>query len=384
MRLAIIRQRYNPYGGAERFIERALKALRDRGAAVTIVAREWPGQSAAPAQAIVCDPFFIGRLWRDAGFARAVCRRLRTESFDLVQSHERLACCDVFRAGDGVHRQWLENRARAQSFPGRLGTRLHPFHAYLLAAERRMYASPRLRAVICNSNMVRDDIVRHFGLDPARLEVIYNGVDLAQFHPSLRDEFRAATRAGLGIGEDDPTYLFVGSGFARKGMPGLLRAFAAAAPAAAKLIVVGADRRAGAARELARRLGCAGRVHFLGGRMDVRPYYAAADCFVLPTLYDPFPNAALEALACGLPVVTSRQCGAAELIEPGVNGFLCSAFDADDIAAALRRAANLTGEPVRRAARRSVEHLSIEAMAARLGGLYARLTAHSSTGGRNS
>jgi UDP-glucose:(heptosyl)LPS alpha-1,3-glucosyltransferase len=388
MKLAIVRQRYNPYGGAERFIERAVKALRADGAAVSVIAREWPSAPAGAAatdereaaagvaaSAIVCDPFYIGRLWRDIGFAHAVCARLRGERFDLVQSHERLACCDIFRAGDGVHRQWLENRGRTQSALARTATRLHPFHLYLLRAERRLFASPRLRAVICNSRMVRDDVVRHFGVDAARLEVIYNGVDLAQFHPGLRDEYRAATRARLSIGADDIAYLFVGSGFARKGVDALLRAFAAAAGPSARLIVVGADKRAHAARALADRLGCGARVSFTGGVADVRPYYAAADCFVLPTLYDPLPNAALEALACGVPVITSRQCGAAELLTPGVNGLVCDAFDPADVAAVLGRAPQVIGEHARFAARQAVEHLSIEAMSGRLRGLYARLMA---------
>jgi len=372
VKIAIVRQRYNPYGGAERFIERALAALRTEGTAVTIVSRQWP---AGAGSAIICNPWFVGRLWRDLGFARAVCRSLRREQFDLVQSHERLSCCDIFRAGDGVHRQWLENRGRTQSAWARTVTRLHPFHLYLLAAERRMFEAARLRAVICNSNMVRDEILRHFSVDPSRVEVIYNGIDLAHFHPALREQHRAAVRAALSIGAQDMTCLFVGSGFARKGMDSLLRAFATAARAPARLIVVGADKREGAARRLAQHLGIGDRVRFLGGQADVRPYYGAADCFVLPTLYDPFPNAALEALACGLPVIVSRQSGAAELVEPGVNGTVCDAFDPGDVAAALKRAPQLLGEAARRAARRSVEHLSIDAMAARLIALYNRLGA---------
>ena len=97
MRIAIVRQRYNPFGGAERFVARALEALAGQGAQVTVVARE--RESGARGAVLKVDPFDAGRLWRDWGFARAVCARLATESFDLVESHERLACCDVYRAG---------------------------------------------------------------------------------------------------------------------------------------------------------------------------------------------------------------------------------------------------------------------------------------------
>jgi UDP-glucose:(heptosyl)LPS alpha-1,3-glucosyltransferase len=126
---------------------------------------------------------------------------------------------------------------------------------------------------------------------------------------------------------------------------------------------------------LAGRLGLAGRAHFLGGRGDLPRLYGAADAFVLPTLYDPMPNAALEALACGLPVVTTRGCGAREFIREGENGYVIDVLDAAGLSqvmgvlAAPGRAARM-----REAARTSVAHLSLEAMAARLTALYRRLT----------
>src|SRR5512147_1218730 len=103
-RVALVRQRYAHDGGAERFVSRALEALRSRDVRLTLVTREWRGGEGF--DVLTCNPFYLGRLWRDWSFARAVCRRLEAESFDLVQSHERLACCDVYRAGDGVHREW--------------------------------------------------------------------------------------------------------------------------------------------------------------------------------------------------------------------------------------------------------------------------------------
>ena len=139
MRLALVRQRYSAYGGAERFIERALGALSWQGVAVTVLARNWIGD---PGNVVRCDPFHIGRLWRDWSFARAVCREVARRPFDLVQSHERIACCDIYRAGDGVHAQWLDNRRRALALRGRLAIACNPWHHYVLAAERRLFASP--------------------------------------------------------------------------------------------------------------------------------------------------------------------------------------------------------------------------------------------------
>src|SRR5262249_32677103 len=154
------------------------------------------------------------------------------------------------------------------------------------------------RAVICNSHMVKREIQARFGVDERKLRVIYNGVNLESFHPRLRGEHRAQARTELGIPRDAMAWLFVGSGFERKGVFRLLPAFRRGADAGAHLVVVGEDRAEGRAQALAAALGIGERVHFLGGRKDVRQWYGAADAFVLPTLYDPFPNAALEAMAC--------------------------------------------------------------------------------------
>ena len=144
----------------------------------------------------------------------------------------------------------------------------------------------------------------------------------------------------------------------------------------AHLVVVGADQELARTRAAVAASKLSARVHFTGGQEDVKPWYGMADCFVLPTLYDPFPNAALEAMACGLPVITSSQCGAAELIESGVEGYVCR--DPLDVVE-LGRCLNLAAAPgqVQRmgsAARRRVEPFSLERMAQQLSALYAQLT----------
>ena len=100
--------------------------------------------------------------------------------------------------------------------------------------------------------------------------------------------------------------------------------------------LVGKDKYAGAVPE---------RVRFVGGREDVRPYYAAADCFILPSRYDPFPNTVLEAMAMGLPAIVSSRCGAAEIVEPGVNGWTCRPDDVPGIARLMQEAERAAGAP---------------------------------------
>jgi UDP-glucose:(heptosyl)LPS alpha-1,3-glucosyltransferase len=304
MRLAVIRQRYTPFGGAERFLENALQALLERKVTVTLYTREWNASSPHGIEPRIVDPFHVGGLWRDASFARAVC--------------------------DGVHAAWLDERLRHLTWLRGFGIRINPHHRYRLAAERRLYASARLRAVICNSQMVKTDIRTRFNVPDERLRVIYNAVDTHTFTPDLRAH-RARIRARHRIPARAMVYLHVGSGFERKGVAASIDALAAL-PAPAHLIVVGKDKHVARYADRARRLGLSGRVTLAGPQPDPRPYFGAADAFVLPTLYDPCPNAALEAMACSLPIVTSTRSGAAELALAHDAGLVCEPGDADQLA----------------------------------------------------
>ena len=372
MRLAIIRQRYTPHGPAERFLEGALEALLERNVAITLYTREWPQTKLQLIEPRICDPFYLGRLWRDWGFARTVTRDIATARANLVQSHERILTCDIYRPGEGLHATWLEERLRDAPASMRLRVALSPWHHYTLAMERKLFASPWLRAVLCNSKMVRDDIKARFGLAEDRLPVLYNAVDSALYSPALRVH-RERIRARHHIAEDTTVFLLVGSGFRRKGVPAAIEALASL-PAPAHLIIVGEDRRLGAYKRLARDRGVRERVTFTGFQSDVGPFYGAADAFVLPTLYDSFPDAAMEALASGLPVVTSTRCGAAELVTEHDAGFVCDSRDVGALSAHMGTLLDAdVRAPLRANARRAVEPLTPAAMTLKLVLIYKQL-----------
>ncbi len=368
--IALIRQRYAQDGGAERFVARTLEALQGTDVRVTLITREWkPGDGF---DVIGVNPFYLGRVWRDWSFSCAVRRRLCARQFDIVQSHERIPGCDIYRAGDGVHREWLAQRARVLSVWGRLAQALNPYHCYVKWAEKKMFTSPQLKAVICNSRMVKAEIKYHFGVADAKLHVIYNGINLTEFHPTLR-RHRAGIRARYRIPETATLFLFVGSGFERKGIPVLLDAMAELPPDT-YLLVVGRDKKLARYQRRAQRYGLAQRVIFAGSQPDVKPYYGAADALVLPTLYDPFPNVVLEAMAAGVPAITSTKSGASEFIETGVSGVVCDARDRARLVQAMRELGNRAqAEAFGLNARRSIERLSLDAMVDQLRGLYAAL-----------
>ena len=224
MKLAIVRQTYNPNGGAERFVSRALNVLaQDTSLDVTLIARQW--EDAAGWKTLTVNPPFRNRIARESGFATEAAAHFA--QFDIVQSHERIPGATIFRAGDGVHATWLEQYGRILSPLARWAQSLSRYHRYILQAEAQMFTHPQLRKVICNSKMVRDDIARRFGLPDDKLTVIYNGVDTVQFSPEVR---ALSQRDALGIPPDAPVLAYVGSGFSRKGVATALRAIVAHPP----------------------------------------------------------------------------------------------------------------------------------------------------------
>jgi UDP-glucose:(heptosyl)LPS alpha-1,3-glucosyltransferase len=291
--------------------------------------------------------------------------------FDLVQSHERLACCDIYRAGDGLHRAWLARRERLLDAGARFFQSLSPYHRATLAAEDAMFRGSRLRTVICISELVKREIQEHFGLDDSRLPVVYNGVDLAQFNPSAKAR-RSETRQQFAIPEEVPLFLFLGSGFERKGLALAL----AALPPEAWLLVVGKDKDTARYQQLATRLGIAGRVRFAGPQKNVARFYGAADAFVFPTVYEPFGNVILEALACGLPILTTPDCGGAELVREGENGFVLPGDDAEPWRVAMGQLLDEAGaRRMGEAAAATARPFDIPTMTGRMVELYTRLMA---------
>jgi UDP-glucose:(heptosyl)LPS alpha-1,3-glucosyltransferase len=332
MRLAIIRQRYAPTAGVERFFEGALEALLERNVAISLYTRSWPQTKLQLIEPVICDPWFAGGLWREWGFARAVCREIGRSKANLVESHERLLCCDIYRARDGVHAVWLDERLKGASAYDRLRLTASPFNRYMLRVEKQLFRSPWLQAVICNSKMVRDEIRDRFGLPESKLPVVYNAVDCDVFHPKLRAG-RAQVLQRYGVDAAATVFLLAGSGYEHAGASEAIEALAEL-PAPAHLLIAGRSRHAGRYRSLARSFGIADRVTVADMETDLKGCYGAADVFVLPTLYDPAPESTLEAMACGLPVITSTKSGAAELLRDG--GLVCPAGDVAGLAAQMR------------------------------------------------
>lgn len=283
--------------------------------------------------------FALGKTWRMWCFARAVERLLAREPYDLVFGLGKTWSHDVMRLGGGLHRTYLELAHRDKLAPWkRPFAGLGPRHRLALWIEQKAIAKGHCRLFITNAKMVAGDLSARYGVDPARIRTVYNGVDLARFGSRAARVEGARLRASLGW-ESQQVVLFLGTGYGRKGLDLLLDAWPALAAERpeARLMVVGFEAGEGRFRARARALGITDQVRFLGGRKDPENAYAAADLYALPTRYDPFANSTLEALASGLPTITSRTNGGSELIEERVQGSVIDLANRTDAVQALSR-----------------------------------------------
>jgi UDP-glucose:(heptosyl)LPS alpha-1,3-glucosyltransferase len=305
-------------------------------------------------------PIWPGKTGRLLSYALNTRRLLLQAQVEVVFSLERTLGQHVYRAGDGCHREWLTRRAPFLSSGRKLTQTISPFHVTMLWLEKRLFAAPELRRVIANSRQVQAEVIRHYRVDPGMVRVVYNGLDHRVFRPVAEAE-RRHWRQRLGALEDGEIILFLGSGFARKGLAYLLEAFSSLKDERTQLWVVGKGR-VGGYQTLAQKLGIAQRVRFWGPQTEVAPFYQAASLLALPTLYDPCSNVVLEALGCGCPVLTTVANGAQEFITPGENGEILTQPDEIPLwSAALKEWLTRSRDPkVSRAAQEAVAHLSWE------------------------
>jgi UDP-glucose:(heptosyl)LPS alpha-1,3-glucosyltransferase len=310
MRIALVGRRFDPEGGGtERDLLITARILDRAGHAITLYAGEVRRRSTEFDVRPVGWPV-PNRALRLLMFANAAAAIARRDGAEIVLSFARITGADILRSGGGAHssyvraaRQWLGPGAAA-------AMRLSPYHRAQIAIERRGYESGRLRRAIAVSELVRRDLIGSFGLDPEKAATLYNGVDLDRFTPANRD-MRGDARRALGIPEDAIAVAFVGNGFARKGLRFLIEAWPAL-EARPYLIAAGADRSVTAYRRLAARIGVGERIVFAGPQSRIELTFAAADAFAMPSLFEPFGNVIMEAMASGLPALCSSACGAAE------------------------------------------------------------------------
>lgn len=278
LEICFVRRNRTAYGGAEKYLERLSNQLTELGYCHRIINSNLPR--------------FIPSFLRVLFFNIGVCF---TKGKKFYFSLERISCPDIYRAGDGVHRQFLLSKKKSFNL-------LNPVYLYL---ERRSFKNAR--RIIANSVMVKNEIIHHYNIDEEKISVIYSGIEL-----DIPDS--GSVRKELSIDPSTRIILFVGSGFARKGVSEMLHLLA-------KLkhdyyaIIVGRDKQLKRYIALSEQLGLTEKVKFIGPTKEVDRYYADSDILLLPARYEPFSNVVLEAMRGGNAVITTRQNGAAEVLQ---------------------------------------------------------------------
>jgi UDP-glucose:(heptosyl)LPS alpha-1,3-glucosyltransferase len=357
MHLALNFQRVDPSrGGAETYVADLCRNLVQAGHRVDLYAESWADGALHPqVNAIPVGAAGKSRLERLLSFARNSEKALRQASHDCSIGFVNTWAHDVIIPQGGVQAGSLA--ANAQRFSPffqplyRAAKKINPKHWVHRLIEHRQYDPRRQPRVIAVSNLVKRHLELYHRVPLHRIYVVPNAIDTRRLEVSQPSALRCAFRNRLGLEPGHTVGLFAGHNFALKGLKPLFEALAQRrrqnhAGRPIHLLVCGGGDTDSYAR-LARTLGLSDTVHFLGFYPNVEDCYWSSDFFVQPTYYDPCSLVVMEALACGLPVITTAQNGASELLKNGREGYVLSSPGArDELISALDK---MTDDLARRA-----------------------------------
>jgi UDP-glucose:(heptosyl)LPS alpha-1,3-glucosyltransferase len=309
-------------GGAERYTVDLAAGLASRGHEVSVLASSFVA-GLDDVERVMIRARGVTRAARYRHFLKNLDRQIAQSRYDIVHAMLPVHRCDLYHPHAGIAAEALD----------RPSIHFNPRRRVMARVERELLGGAKPPVVLCLSNYIKGFVTKHYPLGPDRLETLFNAVDLERFTP-----IHAAT--------EQPTALMIANDFERKGLETALRAVALVGAERMRLEVVG-NEPAGRFATLANTLGLSDAVRFVGPSSDPRARYAAADFFVLPTKHDPCSLVVLEALAMGVPVISTRFNGACEIMTDGVHGFVLNEpSDADALAEAMRKML----DPERRAA----------------------------------
>ena len=347
MKISISCKYFAPRGGAQTFLFHFADALLDSGHQVKVHALEVEADTDRIEVEWLQMPA-VPKTFRDLAYARASRRALSRSDADVAFGEQKSWGASVVRPGGGVHLEYMRQEVKSYPFAAQrawksLTKPYSPKELLNLYIERRLYIAPELRCVIANSKLLRRHLLAHYPELGGRVALVYNGVNCDHYGPHLRNEYRQAVRDELNIPRGALVAVFVAYDWRRKGLATLIRSLPLVMDEGPRrpvyAIVVGRGDRP-LTRFLARWEGATERLRFVGAT-DPAPYYGAADVLALPTYFDPCANVTLEALACGLPAITTVHNGAHELLTPGKDGYVTEdPSDAAALAACLATCAD--------------------------------------------
>ena len=306
-------------GGAERFSRNLIRGLLSRGHSVSAFCFDWDDgtdQLGIPLHKIPKLSKYK-HPWFD--FSEKVHNEIKKiGDFDSIIGLTQLCPQDIHRLGGGIYRYWYELKYGKFLPLQMLRSRVRN----ALKFERMMYSPGNYKHLITISNMDRKLLMKYYNVPPEKVHTIYNGFDFEEFNSNGRENDREKLCSELNISPKKTVALFAANNYKRKGLPQAVTALLKTKnPEKFSLIVIGRGR-AGIKKKLSRDAEGKLDIIWLDHIKNPAHFYRGADVFLFPTLYDSFANVIGEALACGLPVITTEQAGGAEFIINGANGFV--------------------------------------------------------------
>lgn len=318
MKIAINHTRFASAGGVERYIYNLMKRLLAEGHEIHYYCYKWEPYS-HPSLFFHRVPYIKGiRFLKILSFAFFSHLLLRRRSFDLILGFGKTYYQDIYRDGAGCLQDYQKYSLAVIKNPLRRWLRkISPYQQAIQLLETLRFKQGNFKKIIANSEFVKAQILHRHQVRPEQVEVVFSGADCERFTPANLRTQRDEVRKKFGIAPEAFVILFVGNDFRRKGLDTIFKAIPHLRKFCPRLkvLVVGEDRHENEFFTMAEALGVSREIVFAGHQPDIPQFYAAGDIFVLPSRFDPFSNAVLEAMAAGLPVIVSVTNGAREVTE---------------------------------------------------------------------
>ncbi len=327
MKIALNIYKYLPSkGGGEGYLANFANQLAERGHEVHIYASKWESNNdkihyhSIPS---IRFPKFL----KDVSFVINSRREMAKHDFDIVHVVGRALGMNVFNPHCGVEKAWLKQNFLSINCPASRALKqvaglFSPRQNFILWLDRKQYTGKGVSRIVAISDMIKNDIIKYHNIDPQKIDVVYNGVDLQRFHPDNKNKYRKDMRGKLSLG-DEFVILYISNNFRLKGLLTLIKSLGELKKSGKdfKVLIIGRGNETPYCK-LAKKLGCLDNLIFLGHVGEIEKYYAASDLYVHPTFYDSCSLVTTESLASGLPVITTRYDGASGIMEDGKDGFV--------------------------------------------------------------
>lgn len=334
--IVILKNSFNTQGGLEKQTLYICNALIERGIHVTLLTTELKNKDLLPKD--IC--YVIGKKLPFFSFLKIFYfnffsnRWINKNKPKVVLGIDRTSLQTHIRAGNGVHRAYLKKKDTFLN--RRLLDKINPLNRLILSIEKKSFENQNLKKIIVNSHMVKDQILEYYNVAPSKILTIHNGTDWKKFEEPFTQSLKVQKelKKRFKIDPGTFTFLFAGNGYKRKGADLLLKA-ASLLNLNFHLLFLGKEKNIKRYERLAKSFSLK-NVTFLGYQKDLSLYYQMADACILPTLYDPFSNVILEALAMGLYCITSKENGAHEIINEKNGIIIQNLLDIAEIANCMR------------------------------------------------